>query len=848
MLDLGDLLIHKKVEKKLTNHAKNSLAKAFVVAKKRKVAEIESIHFLYSIYLEKGSSGYTIMKDFGIKKEFFAATLPANKEKASSRTKIKPVPSEEFKKVFARAFSLAKELHYSYVGTEHFLCAILASTDEKIKKFLGYIRNEKIEDLPRMIAENNQMFDLGRLFSENTASVSSPLPDFFPDPSGKKLSRTQQEGSPTSYLEKFCLNLNEEIKTRAEHVIGREEETRRIISILGRKSKNNPLLIGPPGVGKTALAWKLAELLNSDCVPPFLMGKTIFSLDVAALVAGTGFRGEFEMRLKEIIRELSQNREFILFIDELHNIIGAGNISGSLDLANILKPALGRGDIQIIGATTLREFKKYIEKDSALERRFQPVSIKEPDIEETKKILSGLQKDYESFHGVSISDEAIELSVEMSSRYIRDRFLPDKAIDVLDETAAGIRAEDKISGLTKKIAELEKEKKKIRARKEKHIAEENYETAMHLRDLEKELEEKIGSLKAEDLKSKPQKAAVITASDIINTISKISGIPVEKLAKTPGQKMKNIAQILSSQIIGQKEAITDITNVILKSQFGLGSPERPLGSFLMLGPSGVGKTHTARILAREFFGSPKALIRFDMSEFMERHSVSALIGSPAGYIGFGEGGRLTEKIRQNPYSVVLFDEIEKAHPDVFNVLLQILEDGILTDAEGTQVSFRNTIVILTANIGTDEFSLVIPKALGFKTGQKNDEPRPNKIETIRKNVLAELEDRMRPELLNRLDHIIVFNPLTKTDIEKITAREITDLMERLERQGLKLIIKSEVADHIAKYSFNNNQGARLIRKNIGEMIENKIARMMIEEKVKKNKITVSVSKGKLKLI
>jgi ATP-dependent Clp protease ATP-binding subunit ClpC len=612
-----------------------------------------------------------------------------------------------------------------------------------------------------------------------------------------------------------------------------------MISILGRKKKNNPLLLGLPGVGKTALAWKLAHLINDGEVPDFLHEKIILNLDLAALVAGTGFRGEFEMRLKEILKELEENKKFILFIDEIHNIIGAGNTSGSLDLANILKPALSRSDIQVIGATTQKEFKKHIEKDAALERRFQPIHISEPNQEETKQILEGIKEEYEEFHNVFVSPEALALCVDLSNRYIRDRYQPDKAIDVLDEAAANVRSFSKPSPIEKKLFALSQENRKLVSQKEILIQKEKFGEALDIRKKEKELIEQINFLRSH---SPIKEKIVISENDIISTIARTSGIPMEKISRSRDKKISGIFRTLSSAIVGQDEAVQKISDAIIRSQLEISNPDRPLGSFLFLGPSGVGKTYTAKMIARDFFGDTKSLIRFDMSEFMERHSVSALIGSPSGYVGYGEGGRLTEKVRQNPYSLVLFDEIEKAHSDVFNLLLQILEEGVLTDAEGTQVSFKNTIIVLTSNIGTDEFNSVIPGPLGFKNGE---EIRKNKTKIIRDNVMTELEDRMRPELINRLDQTIVFNDLSGPDLEKIALKELAGLKERMSKLGYTLEIKPGVEKILAQKSTSKNQGARLVKKNISELVENKIAWMMMEDKIKNNKINIAAKNGKL---
>jgi ATP-dependent Clp protease ATP-binding subunit ClpC len=849
MLDNFDIFFDKKIGQKLTNHAKSTLSFAFELAKRQKASETGNIHLFCAIYSQKGSMGSVILKDMGIKKNHLDDFLARKTSKISSRSF--PPASEELKKTMVKAFSIAKNLKYSYVGTEHLIYAILDSQDKTIGKIIRKTERKKTTS-PSSAFKTSL---LGPSDQKNSLSdyknfpVSFPewqsMPEIFPaTPNEKKNSSKTTLGTP--YIDKFCINLNEEVEVKGDTVIGRDKETKRIINILGRKNKNNPLLIGQPGVGKTALVLKLAQYINEDEVPSFMLGKKIMNLDVAALIAGTSFRGEFESRLKEIIKEAAKNKDVILFIDEIHNIVGAGNISGSLDLANILKPALSKGEIHMIGATTFKEYKQYIEKDAALERRFQTVAIKEPDQQEAKKILLGIKNDYEDFHNVSISDNAIELCVELSCRYIQDRFLPDKAIDVLDETASYVRSAQKISDFAKKIKELEIQNRNTVKEKEKNLLEENYGKALELKEKEEQLKEQIGFLRIKSNDLEKEQRAVIETQDIIETIAKISGIPAEKMARKSGQKIKNVSDILNSQIIGQKEIVEKLGSVLVRSQFGLSSPERPLGSFLFLGPSGVGKTLTAKILATEFFENQKNLIRIDMSEFMERHSVSALIGAPAGYVGYGEGGRLTEKVRRQPYSVVLFDEIEKAHSDVFNILLQILEEGVLTDAQGMEVSFKNTILILTTNIGTEEFNEIHPAPLGFKLPKKSD-TEAKKIETIRLAVTEELEYRLKPELLNRLDHILIFNPLSKSDIEKITGLEIEKLKKRLEKQGIDMQLGKGVVSFIAQKSTVKKRGARMVRKNIQELVENEIAQMMVEDRVKNNKITVSAGKGKLKL-
>ena len=827
MLSEKSLLKNHPSLQKLTLHAKNSLAKAELTAQKFGYGQILNIHLLFSIMLENGSLGKNILGNVNFKKAEFIRIFQENLDQKKMKKNALPALSEEIKKTITRAYSIAKDFNYPYVGTEHLMHSLLDTPDPVIQKL---IVSCDTPSATKSFLENNQLSQIAKLFN---------LPEFkISKKNGKKTSRLP-------FIEKFCFNINEETRKKNETTIGREKELERMINILGRKNKNNPLLIGEPGVGKTALVSGLAQLINSGRVPDSLFGKTLMNLDVAQLIAGTNFRGEFESRLKEIIREAAENRQIIIFIDEIHTIIGAGNVPGSLDLANILKPALSRGEIQIIGATTLGEYKKYIEKDPALERRFQPVQVKEPTLPESQKILSGIKGNYEQFHNVSLSDEAIRLAVELSVQYIQDRFLPDKAIDIVDETASNVRSKEKVSDFTREIKELERKKYSLLSEKENLVSRENYEKAIELRGQEKTLDEKISFLRKQQVQTEKKYAIRITPSDIIETVSKISGIPFEKLSQAKSQKIKTIQKTLSAKIIGQEEVIEKLSHALLRSQSGISNPDRPLGSFLFLGPTGVGKTLTAKILAQEFFGDPQSLIRIDMSELMERHSVASLIGSPAGYVGYGEGGNLTEKIRRNPYAVVLFDEIEKAHPDVFNILLQILEDGILTDAEGLSVSFKNTIVIMTSNIGTEDFTRAAGQ-IGFDYAEKNKK-NSQKIEQIKENVLKELREKMKPELLNRLDYILVFNALDKSSIEKIVELELEKLAARIWKQGLRLKYEPALIKFISHKSLSQNQGARLVRKNIQDLLENPIAEMIVYEKVKNNSIKLSMIKNKIKL-
>jgi ATP-dependent Clp protease ATP-binding subunit ClpC len=823
-----------KIGQKLTNHAKNSLAKAALLAQKFGQTEVQNMHLLFAIHLEKGSLGSSLLHDLKLKKEDFLSELSVSQ----SNVPLAPTESatislsQESKDILLKAFSAAKKFNHTYVGTEHLAYALFNSSGPVLKKLLAKAKPQNKRQALRAALEPDQLSGISQLFN---------LPDNF----FTKNQKTHSSATPA--IDKFCFNINADVKKKAEIIIGRKKELDRLINILGRKNKNNPLLIGEPGVGKTALVIGLAQLINFGLVPSFLYGKKIMSLDVAGLIAGTSFRGEFEMRLKEILKEASQSKDIIIFIDEIHNIIGAGNVSGSLDLANILKPALSRGEVQIIGATTFSEYKKHLEKDAALARRFQAVSVQEPSEKETQEILSGVKNNYEKFHNVVISERAIALAVELSSRYIQNRFLPDKAIDTLDETASNVRSRNKVSDFLKEIKDLENQKTTLFHEKEKLTTEENYEKALALTQQEKELNERIKEFKNKQAAVEKTNPVKITERDIAETIAKISGVPMEKLFQDRTFKLKNIQKILSAQIIGQKEILEKLSDVLLRSQSGVSSPDRPLGSFLFLGPTGVGKTLTAKILAREFFDSSsekaQSLIRIDMSELMERHSIASLIGSPAGYIGYGECGNLTEKVRRNPYAVILFDEIEKAHPDVSNLLLQILEDGILTDAEGTPVSFKNTIIIMTSNLGTEDFTNASAK-IGFGKSP-NFKETAQKFNAIKETALKELRARMKPELLNRLDYILVFSALDKKSLQTIAKLELHKLAERLKKQDLILLFQPTVLSYLTEKSLAVNQGARLIRKNIQDLIENKIAELIVYGKVKKKKINLSVINKKL---
>ncbi|MGN0462315.1 MAG: ATP-dependent Clp protease ATP-binding subunit, partial [Ruminococcus sp.] len=611
-------------------------------------------------------------------------------------------------------------------------------------------------------------------------------------------------------------------------VIGREDEIQRVVQILCRRTKNNPVLIGEPGVGKTAVAEGLALKIANGEVPELLRDKRVVALDLNSMVAGAKYRGDFEERIKGVVEEIKNSNDVILFIDELHTIIGAGSAEGSTDAANILKPSLARGDFQVLGATTINEYKKYIEKDAALERRFQPVMVGEPSEEEAIQILKGLRDRYEAHHKVKITDEAIDSAVKLSSRYIADRYLPDKAIDLIDESASRVRLQsmtmpNDVKSIEDKIKELDKEK-------ESAVASQDFERAAKLRDEQKSLEEKLSAEK-EKWQDNTKQGGEVTAEDIAKIVSDWTGVPVVQLTQEESQRLLNMEEILHKRVIGQDEAVKAISKAIRRGRVGLKDPKRPVGSFIFLGPTGVGKTELCKSLAEVMFGDENAMLRLDMSEYMEKHTVSKLIGSPPGYVGYEEGGYLTDKVRRKPYSVVLFDEIEKAHPDVFNILLQILEDGRLTDSQGRTVDFKNTVIIMTSNVGARLITDKQNNSLGFYT----EEEKEKSFEKIKDDVIGELKKMFRPEFLNRVDDIIVFNKLTQEDIEKIAYNMLENLRNRLLGLDIEISFTDEAVKAIAKEGYDEDYGARPLRRAIRSKIEDVLSEEILEGKISKDK-------------
>lgn len=827
-------MLESKISRKLTFHARHSIKEAGDIASFCGDVTIKPKHLLFAVHSEKGSLGSVLLENMGFTQKILTKFCLNKPRKTSATTKppkvVKPIKitfSEDTKNIITRAYAIASQFSYPYVGSEHLVYAIIESTDSDILALLGSmdIKKKDMQSVLKSHINTSDIPNLSKIFNLPNISLSN--------------TKQTKQSSETPFLDQYGIDLTEEAKESPAIITGRTAEIERMIQVLGRRSKNNPILIGEPGVGKTTLVSALAKkMLAGDAGDQFL-NKRIIALDLALVVAGTSFRGEFEARLKEIIYEASENPNIILFIDEIHTIVGAGNTSGGLDAANILKPALSRGDMQCIGATTFAEFKKHIEKDPAFERRFQPIIITEPTATEAKHILEESKSMYESFHNTIITPEAIAAAVDFSIRFIPDRFLPDKAFDLLDETASALRQKKPISPLLKTIRTLEAQKREQLKRKEDLVHHDQFEEAIALQEAAKKLTLKIKELKAKYKKTQKQDVIIVEASDIARVVAQITHIPFNKILSQKQEKIAGLEKHLGANIVGQPEVVQKLSETLLRSFSGVSHPDRPLGSFLFLGPSGVGKTLAAKILSETLFEDKHALIRLDMSEFVERHSIAQIIGAPAGYIGYGEGGKLTEKVRRKPYSVILFDEIEKAHPDIFNILLQILDEGMLTDAEGRKVSFRNTIIILTSNIGTQAFSQTA--RIGFHDHVPH-EALQAQFETIQKDVLKELKQQMRPELLNRLDHIIVFQPLTKESLRKIVKLELRTLKSRLAAQSVELSYKKDILDFITEKSFTPEQGARLIRRNIQDFVENSIAEKLLANTTSKA-ITLSIVKN-----
>lgn len=723
------------------------------------------------------------------------------------------------KRVVESAFIEARKLGYNFIGTEHLLIGILREGDCVATKILLDLN----VNIPKLYNEIVKVINEGEDYNSSDDSSNNSN-------GGKRRGKGSYNQTPT--LNQFGQDLTKKAEEgKLDPVIGRKQEIERVIEILSRRTKNNPCLIGEPGVGKTAAVEGLAQKIASGDVPEILKDKRVVTLDISGMVAGAKYRGDFEERIKKALNEVKKAGDVILFIDEIHTIVGAGAAEGAIDAANILKPLLARGEIQLVGATTLNEYRKFIEKDAALERRFSPVTVNEPSEKETIQILKGIRDKYEAHHNVKITDEAIEAAVKLSIRYVNDRFLPDKAIDLIDEASskARLRTYTEPDGLK----ELQEEIEKTKNEKEEAVLNQKFEKAAELRDTEKALRDKFEK-EQNKWKNKNTKSIVtITEENIAEVIANWTGIPAKKITEDENEKLKNLEKELHKRVIGQNEAVEAVSKAIRRGRVGLKDPNRPIGSFLFLGPTGVGKTELSKALAEVLFGDENAMIRLDMSEFMEPHSVSKLIGAPPGYVGFDDGGQLTEKIRRKPYSVVLFDEIEKAHPDVMNMLLQILEDGRLTDSQGRTVNFKNTVIIMTSNLGAR--LITDRKQLGF-ANKEGEADSKKEYEEIKKEVMAELKKELRPEFINRIDEIIVFHKLNDNDINQIIDIMLKEVVNRLKEQKYDVKFEPDVKEMIAKEGIDKNFGARPLRRTIQNLVEDKLAEEILDGKLVKGKV------------
>ncbi|WP_026894965.1 ATP-dependent Clp protease ATP-binding subunit [Clostridiisalibacter paucivorans] len=720
------------------------------------------------------------------------------------------------KRVFELSFLEARSLGHNYVGTEHLLLALIKEGEGVaaiILKSLGVDLEKAKEEVLKMLSSN---YNNSAKPQHNKGSGKTPTLDKH----GRDLNKMASEG-------------------KLDPVIGRGKEIQRVIQVLSRRTKNNPCLIGDPGVGKTAIAEGLAQEIVNGSVPEILKDKRVVTLDLASMVAGAKYRGEFEDRLKKMMEELRQSGDVILFIDEMHTIIGAGAAEGAIDASNILKPALARGELQAIGATTIDEYRKYIEKDSALERRFQPVMVEEPTAEDTVKILEGLRDKYEAHHRVKINDEAINAAVELSTRYITDRFLPDKAIDLIDEAASktrlkSITAPPELNKIEEKLEELSQEK-------EEAISTQNFEKAAELRDKEKRLKEELENKKQNWKADKRTISLEVGYEDIAQVVADWTGIPVKKLTIEESERLLKLEELLHKRVIGQEQAVKAVSSAVRRARVGLKDPNKPVGTFIFLGPTGVGKTELSKALAEALFGDEDAMIRIDMSEYMEKHSVSKLVGSPPGYVGYDEGGQLTEKVRRRPYSVVLFDEIEKAHPDVFNILLQLLDDGRLTDSKGKLVDFKNTVVIMTSNVGAS--TIKKQKTLGFAAPEDEEKAE---YEKMKDNVMDELRRSFRPEFLNRIDEIIVFHSLGEEHIKEIVNLMVEGLEKKLKDLNINVKITDDARKYIGKEGFDPVYGARPLERAIRKLVEDKLSEEMLKGNISKNdNVLIDLDEGEL---
>ena len=797
-------------ENKFTPRAEEVLRLSQEAAEEMGHGYVGSEHLLLGLIREEEGIAHRVLSEYGVTDEMVCDVLQRSVGKGLSGAAPSQGLTPRAKSVVELAVSEAARMGSSYIGTEHLLMGILREGG-----------NMALRILRTMGVDPKKMYSsIVKKLNDTPHTVTSGVS-----------AANRESDKKNKALAEFTRDLTEAARTgKLDPVIGRDKEIQRVIQILSRRTKNNPVLIGEPGVGKTAIAEGLAERIVSGDVPEELLDKKLLSLDLSGMVAGTKYRGEFEERIKNTLAEVKKAGNVILFIDELHTIVGAGSAEGAVDAANIIKPALGRGEIRVIGATTLNEYRKYIEKDAALERRFQPVTVGEPTPEATLEILKGLRDKYEAHHKLTITDEALEAAVQLSKRYIGDRFLPDKAIDLMDEAASQVRmtaeaSSPDLKALEEKIAALHREKSEA-------VTAQDFEKAAQLRDIEKDYQEQVEIERDKWHKQMSTNRGTVTEDDIAKVVAGWTGIPVTRLTEDESMRLLKLEEKLHQRVVGQDEAVNAVAKAIRRSRVGLKDPKRPIGSFLFLGPTGVGKTELCKTLAEAMFGDENAMVRIDMSEYMEKHTVSRLVGSPPGYVGHEEGGQLTEKVRRKPYSVVLFDEIEKAHEDVWNILLQILEDGIVTDSQGRKVDFKNTIIVMTSNVGAKNITADAAR-LGFDGGDKDEkESEEAHFGRIRDAVMADLKRTFRPEFLNRIDEIIVFRQLTEDNIRQIARRMLDVTGARMAQQGITLEADDDAVAELARDGFDPQYGARPLRRAIQSMVEDAVAEKMLEGELK----------------